>query len=97
LFSDLVDESSKSDIANMLMQNPYCSVEMGNPDQPRIYENSTLASFITSESWLMFKLVKIEPTFLSKPTNTWTYDLSFNKLKTLQIHLKLPMISCTYS
>jgi len=79
LFSDLVDESSKSDIANMLMQNPYCSVEMGIPDRPRMYENSTLASFVASEYWLMFKLVKIEPTFLFKPTNTWIYNHSFNK------------------
>jgi len=80
----------------MLLQNLNCSVEMRKPDQPKIYENSTMASFVTSESWLMFKLVKIEPMFLSKPTSTWTYDLSFNKLKTLQIHLKLPTIQLPY-
>jgi len=37
----------------------------------------------------MFKLVKIEQTFLSKPTNTWISDHSSNKLKTLTNSFKV--------
>ena len=47
LFSDLVEEGIKSDIARALLQNLYCPAQMGKPDRPRVYEDSTLSSFVT--------------------------------------------------
>ena len=66
----------KSDIARALLQILYCPAQMGKPDRPRVYEDSTLSSFVTGESWLIFKLVEIEPTFLCKPASTWDDDHS---------------------
>ena len=77
MFSDLVEEGMKSDIARTLLQNLYCPAQMGKPDRPRVYEDSTLSSFVTGESWLIFKLVGIEPTFLCKPASTWGDGHSF--------------------
>ena len=64
----------KSDIARALLQNPYCPVQMGKPDRRRVYKDSTSSSFVTGESWLIFKLVGIEPAFLCKPASTWGDD-----------------------
>ena len=52
----------KSDIARALLKNLYCPAQMGKPDRPRVYEESTISSFVTGESGLFFKLVGIEPT-----------------------------------
>ena len=70
LFSDLVEEDMKSDIARALLQNPHCPVQMGKSDRPQVYEDSTLSSFVTGESWLIFKLMVIEPTLLCTPAST---------------------------
>ena len=67
----------KSDIARALLQNLYCPAQMGKPDRPRVYEGSTLSSFVTNEFWLTFKLVGIEPIFLCKSASTWGDDYSF--------------------
>ena len=77
LFSDLVEEDMKSEIARALLQNPCCPVQMGKPDRSRVYEDSTLSSFVTGESWLISKLVGIEPTFLYKSASTWGDDHYF--------------------
>ena len=62
---------------------------MEKPDRPRVYEDSTLSSFVTGESWLIFKLVLIEPTFLCKPASTWGDDHSFVQLKSILTYLKV--------
>ena len=77
LFSDLAEEDMKSEIARALLQNPCCPVQMGKPDRSRVYEDSTLSSFVTGESWLISKLVGIEPTFLYKSASTWGDDHYF--------------------
>ena len=51
MFSDLVEEDMKSDIARALLQNLYCPAQMRKLDRPRVYEDSTLSSFVTGESW----------------------------------------------
>ena len=89
LFSNLVEEDMKSDIARALLQNPYCPVQMGKPDRSRGYEDSTLSSFVTGESWLIFKLVGIEPAVLCKLASTWGDDHSFVQLKPIVTSLKV--------
>ena len=89
LFSDLVEEDMKSDLARALLQNPYCPVQMGKPDLSQVYEGSTLSSFVTGESWLIFKLVGIEATFLCKPASTWGDDHSFVQLKPIETFFKV--------
>ena len=41
MFSDLVEEDMKSDIARALLQNLCCPVQMGKPDRPRVYCTKT--------------------------------------------------------
>ena len=77
LFSDVVEEDMKSDIARALFQHPYCPVQMGKPDRLRVYEDGTLSGFVTGKSWLFFKLVGIEPTFLCKAASARGDDHSF--------------------
>ena len=89
LFSDLAEEDMKSDIARALLQNPYCPVQMGKPDRPRVYEDGTLSGFVTDESWLFFKLVGIEPTFLCKPASNRGDGHSFVQLKPVVTSLKV--------
>ena len=48
-----------------------------------------LSSFVTGESWLIFKLVGIEPTFLCKPPSTWGDDHSSIQLKPIVTSLKV--------
>ena len=62
---------------------------MGKPDQPRVYEDSTLSSFVTGESWLIFKLVGIAPTLFCKPASTWGDDHFFVQLKLIVTSLEV--------
>ena len=56
LFSNMVEVKTKEAIVKALHENPPSPVPMGKPERPRIYEDSTLESFVTSESWLFFKV-----------------------------------------
>ena len=56
LFSKMVLVKTKEAIVKALHENPPSPVLMGKPERPRIYEDSTLESFVTSEAWLFFKV-----------------------------------------
>ena len=62
---------------------------MGKPDRPRVYEDSTTSSFVTGKSWLIFKLVGIESTFLCKLASTCGDNHSFIQLKPIVTSLKV--------
>ena len=78
MFSDLVEEDRKSDIARALLQNLYCPAQMGKLTDHEYTKTALLSSFVTGESWLIFKLVGIEPTFLSKLASTRGDDHFFD-------------------
>ena len=58
LFSRLVDDETKRKIAEALLlpENEPCEVPLGKPDLPPIFPESTLESFVTAESWFLFKV-----------------------------------------
>ena len=57
-WSSIVDDETKREIADALLlpENEECEVGLGKPDLPRIYPDSTLASFVNPESWLFFRV-----------------------------------------
>ena len=81
--SDFVDNATKAEMAERLLEQDVVEVEKGKPIAPRIYKESTLASFIGEESWLLFKVCKVHPTFLSKPVEEWSDDASYCHFKYL--------------
>ena len=89
LWSKRVDEETKVKIAKVLHQTPEEEVTPGKPDLPRIYEDSTLSDFVTTESWLLFQLLNIQPTFLEKPFEEWASDESFQSIDSIIHHLKV--------
>ena len=83
LFSSRVSDKSKTAIIIAMKENPPIPVDIGKPKKPKIYDDSALSSFVNSESWLFFKLLRIEPTFLSLPINEWQDNASYLKFLTL--------------
>ena len=80
LASDLVDAETKTNIAKALtgFQKPK-TFSPGKPELPKVYDDSKLEEFVTEDSWLIFHLLKIEPTFLTKNDfNSWKDDASYN-------------------
>ena len=60
LASDKVDDATKEAMAAALLSfDSKTRVEMGRPSTPRIYDDSTLADFISEESWLFFQVISI--------------------------------------
>ena len=41
-------------------------LDVGKPLKVKMYDDSPLQSFVTTESWLFFKLLAIEPTFFQE-------------------------------
>ena len=58
LFSRMVDEATKREIvvALLLLENEECEIPLGKPELPPIHPESTLASFVTPESWFLFQV-----------------------------------------
>ena len=57
LFSKRVDYNTKIAIVKAMQDNPASQVETEKPEKPRVYEDSKLESFVSSESWLFFELL----------------------------------------
>lgn len=57
-WSPLTDNETKREVADALLlpENEECDVPLGKPDLPHIYPDSTLASFVTPESWFLFRV-----------------------------------------
>ena len=79
LASKLVDGETKEAIARALIRTEPVTIECGNPEAPLVYADSTLEGFINEESWLIFKLGSIEPTFLTKRYSEWESDQSYKR------------------
>ena len=90
-FSSRVSDESKTAITIAMKKNPPIPVDIGKPENPKIYDDSTLSSLVNSESWLFFKLLRIEPTFLSLPINEWQDNASYLELS--NIVLSIPAVN----
>ena len=66
-----------------MKENPPIPVDTGKPQKPKIYDDYTLSNFVNSEFWLIFKLLRIEPTFLSLPLNEWQDNASYLELSNI--------------
>ncbi len=55
----------------------------GKPSFPNVSTQITedLTSFVGSDSWMFFKLLKINPGFLEKPVTEWEFDNEYKKSK----------------
>ena len=62
----MVTTETKQKMANVLLSTPQGEIHCGKPLAPPIYFDSNLEDFIRPESWLFFKLCKLEPQFLKK-------------------------------
>ena len=81
MFLSKVSSETKIAIVKALNQNfPVSSQDLvGKPKQPYVYKNSTLKSFISSESWLF--LLDTKPTFFECASlNRWQINSSFQQL-----------------
>ena len=63
LFSKRVDNKTKCDIVKAMQNNLPTQVQIGKPKRHRVYEDSTLERFVSSEPWLFFQLLGVHPTF----------------------------------
>ncbi len=66
-------------MAKALLSFEHVEMDCGKPETPKVYEDSTITDFINEESWLVFKLLKIEPTFLTKSNSEWDKTQSFKE------------------
>ena len=91
LFSKLVDDASKGRIASALLkpENEPGDVPPGKPGLPPITPDSVLEDFVNSESWLLFQMVKVQPTFLGLPVDQWENDTSFLQLRNIVTSLRV--------
>ena len=60
LASDNIDDKTKESMVEALLQHPQEPVPMGKPVAPRVYDDSTLPDFVTSESWHFFRISSIK-------------------------------------
>ena len=58
LWSSMAEDETKKEVADALLlpENEECGIAPGKPDLPCIYPESTLASFVTPESWFIFRV-----------------------------------------
>ena len=75
--SNRVSDDTKEAMAKKLLATEPVDIDISKPALPRVYSDSTLSDFIDGDSWLFFKLCKLEPTFLAKPAAEWASDDSY--------------------
>ena len=85
LFSSKVDSSTKKKIADamLLPENEPCDIPPGKPTLPKISPDSCLEDFVDWESWLLFKLTDIQPTFLALEVEKWESDATYIEAKSI--------------
>ena len=93
LFSDLVSMETKDKMATRLLEfettdKPQKRIVrdeelFGKPDFPQIQNiaNSALEDFVNQDSWFFFKSLKINHSFLSYPSLTWSTFPEFEEAK----------------
>ena len=90
LFSKRVDNKTKCAIVKAMQKNLPSQVQIGKPERPRVYEDSTLESFVSSESWLFFPLLRVHPTFFGCAScEEWELNSSFLQLQNVVSGLKV--------
>ena len=97
LFSKRVDSKTKLAIVTAMQENlpticnagkPTCNA--GKPERSRVYKDSTLESFVSSEAWLFFDLLEVQPTFFECVSpEEWELYSSFQQLQGIVCNLKV--------
>ena len=60
-----VRNEEKAEMAKRLLSFEKTEIDLGKPELPRVYNDSSLHDFINEESWYFFIVCKLDPSFLS--------------------------------